>query len=401
MTVALHRDGLAPLWSALRSRFERGDGPVRRVRVGPLDREQQTALADLLGSARLPGEFAEVPVAALDAALAPLGLDTRAALEKVGGPVGDRRAQRQRDEAQRNALWAWLGDHPVVTAEPALRVWTSQVRSAGLIAGSAEATRDLLAQALDLLAALPGRGEPLAVFAERHLRDSHALDPGHRLPGLVLRAVAAIHDIEPPRDARARRALWQLAGLECDALSATVLAGGLRLAGGGPLATTLTAWADAGQAASVTLAQLAAAPQVLPAGNDVRIVENPSVLATVLDRYGARCPPVVCTSGWPTTTAIELLRRLAAGGARLWCHADLDGEGIRIAAHIIARTGARPWRMSAADYLAGVPARDGPPAGRLTEAPWDPELSDALRAHGTAVLEERVAGLLADDCRPR
>jgi uncharacterized protein (TIGR02679 family) len=397
MTVALHRDGLAPLWSALRYRFERGDGPVRRIRVGPLDREQQTALADLLGSARLPGEFAEVPVAALDAALAPLGLDARAALEAVGGPVSDRRAQRERGEAERTALWAWLADHPVVAAEPALGTWTAQVRASGLIGGSAGVTRELLAKALDVLAALPGSGEPLAVFAERYLQDSHALDPGHRLTALVLRAVAAIHDIEPPRDARTRRALWQLAGLECDALSATVLVGGLRIAGGGPLATTLTAWAGAGHAASVTLAQLRTAARALPVGEQVRIVENPSVLAAVLDRYGARCPPIVCTSGWPTTTAVELLRRLAGGGARLWCHADLDGEGIRIAAHIIARTGAQPWRMSAADYLAEI-SKGGPPTGRVTEAPWDPELAGALRAGGIAVLEERVAGLLADDC---
>jgi uncharacterized protein (TIGR02679 family) len=419
MTAALHsaalrRDGLAPLWSALRSRFERGDGPVRRVRVGPLDREQQTALADLLGSARLPGQFAEVTVAAVDAALVPLGLDVRAALEAVGGPLQDQHAERVRGRSLRDALWTWLAEHPVVTAEPALRVWTEQVRSAGLVGGSAEATRTLLERALAVLAALPGGGEPLAVFAERHLHDSHALDANHRLPGLVLRAVAAIHDIEPPRDAAARRALWQLAGLECDALSATVLVAGLRIAGGGPLAATLSAWADAGQAVSVTLAQLRTAPPVLPmlpalpvspalpvlSGEHVRIVENPSVLATAIDRHGAHCPPLVCTSGWPTTAAIELLRRLAAGGAKLWCHADLDGEGIRIAAHVIARTGARPWRMSAGDYLAAVPAQGGPPAGRVTEAPWDAELAGALRDRGVAVLEERVAGLLVDSPFP-
>jgi uncharacterized protein (TIGR02679 family) len=298
-----------------------------------------------------------------------------------------------------------------VAAEPALRAWTEQVRSAGLVGGSAETTRTLLGQALDVLAALPGGGEPLAVFAERELHDSHALDPNHRLPGLVLRAVAAIHDVEPPRDAPARRALWQLAGLECDALSATVLVAGLRIADGGPLAATLSAWADAGQAVSVTLAQLRTAPPVLPllpapltlpalstfpAGEHVRIVENPSVLATAIDRHGAGCPPLVCTSGWPTTAAIELLRRLAAGGATLWCHADLDGEGIRIAAHVIARTGARPWRMSAADYLAAIPGPGGPPAGRVTEAPWDAELAGALRDRDVAVLEERVAGLLVD-----
>jgi uncharacterized protein (TIGR02679 family) len=107
---------------------------------------------------------------------------------------------------------------------------------------------------------------------------------------------------------------------------------------------------------------------------------------------------MVCTSGWPNSAGMLLLCRLSKAGSTLHYHGDFDGEGIRIAAHIIARTGAHPWRMSTADYLAALSAGStGPPVGRVTDAPWDPALGDALRTHGTAVSEERVTdGLLGE-----
>jgi uncharacterized protein (TIGR02679 family) len=121
----------------------------------------------------------------------------------------------------------------------------------------------------------------------------------------------------------------------------------------------------------------------------VWVVENPSMLSEALRRFGVACPPLVCTSGWPNGAVIALLRQLARMGVELRYHGDLDGEGLRIAAHVAQRTGAQPWRMTSADYLAALrPGR--PPVGRVTEAPWDPELSVALRQHGVAVPEEDV-----------
>jgi len=120
------------------------------------------------------------------------------------------------------------------------------------------------------------------------------------------------------------------------------------------------------------------------------------VLAEALARFGAGCPPVVCTSGWPNVAAVTLLRRLAAAGVELACHGDLDGEGVRIAAYVMHKTGARPWRMSAADYRAAA-GSEGPAAGRVTDAPWDEELAPAMRASGVAVPEESVVQVLLDD----
>lgn len=392
------RPELAPLWRALRDRLERSTEPVRRVRVGPLSADQQVALADLLGLGRLPGETLTVPLDRLDAVLlqSPASLDSRGVVEAIGGRLRDRAGERRAGEAARAELWAWLAEHPVVRAEPALSAWVRYARGNGVVGGSVAATRELLCRVLAILERLPGDGGPLPAFAAQVCGDPHALDDGHRLAAYVLRALACLHDEPPPATAEQRRALWDRAGLECDLQSTSVLVAGLRPDGDGPLAVTARTWATVGQAVRLTLAQLRADAHLAPAPPRAWIVENPSLVAKALDCFGAACPPLVCTSGWPSTAVVELLRRLQAGGAEMWCHADLDGAGLRIAAYVVAKTGAHPWRMTAADYLAAVP-QTGPAPGRLTDVPWDPGLAPALRAQAIAVPEERVADTLLDD----
>ncbi|MEU0910622.1 TIGR02679 family protein [Streptomyces althioticus] len=172
-------------------------------------------------------------------------------------------------------------------------------------------------------------------------------------------------------------------------------------AGDGLLARLATACAEAGQAASLTLAHVRHPGEfILPEAPApvVHIVENPSVLALALRRFGPRCPPLVCTSGWPNSAAIQVLRMLADQGAALRYHGDFDGEGVRIAAYVLDKTPARPWRMTAADYRAAVALNPrGPQPGRITEAPWDLDLAEAMAEHGIAVVEELVAEVLLKD----
>ncbi|MFI2652849.1 DUF2399 domain-containing protein, partial [Micromonospora fulviviridis] len=85
-----------------------------------------------------------------------------------------------------------------------------------------------------------------------------------------------------------------------------------------------------------------------------------------------------------------------ATGAQLRYHGDFDGEGLRIAAHLMSRTNAQPWLLQAHDYQQAVPPA-GPPVGRVDDTPWDPQLAEVVRAHGVALLEEMVVdSLLAD-----
>jgi uncharacterized protein (TIGR02679 family) len=389
------RPELAPLWAELRRRLETSGGVVSRVRVGPLDPAQRVAVADLLGLDRLPSTHVTVPVAKLDAVLraSPAGMGTREVVEALGGPLVDGAAERMAARHARAELWAWLEAHPQVAAEPSLGDWAAYVRAQGVVGGSVSRTRALLKQVFMVLAALPADGRPLPSLASAVTGDPHALDEGTRLAAYLLRAVATLRDQPAPADAAARRALWQRVGVADDMLSPTALVGGLRPNGDGLLAATLRAWADAGQACAVTLAQLQALPLTRVPHPVVWVVENPSVLAEGLRRFGVACPPVVCTSGWPNGAVITLLRQVAGGGAGLRYHGDLDGEGLRIAAHVAQRTGAQPWRMTAGHYL-GALRPGGPRAGRVTEAPWDSGLAAALRHHDIAVPQEDVCDAL-------
>jgi uncharacterized protein (TIGR02679 family) len=400
MTEAAARFGrpeLDPLWREARRRFEASDVPVTRLSLRGLTLPQRSALADLLGLAHTPAPEVSISVPRLDTILlaSPVALDTRGVVVALGGPLVDRAAERRRSAAARDELWQWLAAHPVVQAEPALEPWVAWTRSAGVVGASIEATRALLERAVAALAALPGRGETLPTFAAAVCGDPHALDEGTRLSAYVMRALCALENADIPAGAEERRALWQRAGVACDELSTVVLVAGLRpSAGGGPLAAVLRAWSDAAEACAVTLAQLRSAVTI--DADEVFVVENPSVLASAVRRFGSRCPAVVCVSGWPNTAAITLLRQLAACGAALRYHGDFDGDGVRIAAHVMVKAGAAPWRMGVRDYLAAVPAA-GPPVGRVSEAPWDPELAAAMRDRGVSVPEELVTDVLLSD----
>lgn len=389
---------LEPLWGSVHDRLSSGR-PVSRVRVGPLNDEHRSALADLLGMDRLPGEFASVSVAALDEILREsVGAGVRDVVSELVGPLGDGAADRRRAEAERAQLWGWLDNHEVVTAQPVLAEWAAYVRRSGLIGGSVARTRLEIERALRVLARLPALGTPLPVFAEEVLADPHALDEGTRCAALVMRALAAIYEVAAPGDMPARRALWERAGVTDDELSPVVLAAGLRPAGDGVGNRVLRACAQAGHAAALTLSQVRATALPTGVAGEVWVFENPSVLALAIRRFAAACPPIVCTSGWPNSAVILLLRGLASAGCRLRYHGDFDGEGIRIAANVVARTGAVPWRMSSADYLDALAgARSGNPVGRVTQAPWDGELAAHMRCRDLTVSEERVANGLLEE----
>lgn len=395
---AIHRlsPGLAPLWRELHRRLSSGQA-VRRVTVGPLADDERTAIADFFGWARLPVEFATVDMDSLEQVLvAATGSTVRSVVEQIVAPIGDRAAERRHADAERKQLWDWLAGHEVVRAQPALLGWVTATRRSGLLHGSVLDTRAELERALLVVSQLPSAGIPVPVFADSVLHDPHALDEGYRLHGMVVKALAAVYGIDPPADSVQLRKLWERAGLAGDELSSTVLVAGLRGTGESAVDRILSACASSGQAAALTLQQLRAMPRFSGAPERVSVVENPSVMALALRRFGDRCPPIVCVSGWPSSAGVCLLQYLRDAGTELRYHGDFDGEGLRIAANVVARLGALPWRMSSADYLAAVDGK-GPPVGRVTGVPWDSDLAEHMLRVGVAVPEERVANGLLDE----
>jgi uncharacterized protein (TIGR02679 family) len=93
-----------------------------------------------------------------------------------------------------------------------------------------------------------------------------------------------------------------------------------------------------------------------------------------------------------------LLGDAVRAGARLHWRADFDWVGLRITADAVARHGARPWRMTAADYTAALSKGESTPlAGPPAASPWDPELARAMAESGSTVMEERLLPALLSD----
>jgi uncharacterized protein (TIGR02679 family) len=131
----------------------------------------------------------------------------------------------------------------------------------------------------------------------------------------------------------------------------------------------------------------------------VYVCENPAVLRRAAAELGAGSAPLVCTEGQPSTAFHHLAVALKRGGGELRYHGDFDWPGVAIAGSVMRRHGARPWRMSAADCIAGV--RADVDYARLTgtpqPTPWDPELGEVMTATGRALYEESVADALIAD----
>ncbi len=291
---SVHRlsSALGPVWEVLHRRLSEGR-PVHRIKVGPLTDTQRSAVADLLGDARLPGEYWSIGLSRLDEVLFDrVGCDGRAVVEQLLGPLADRSAERSAAAAERAALWEWLARHEVVRAQPALAAWATAVRGAGLVGGSVERTRRELERALRVLRAVPAAGLPLPVFAESTVRDPHALDEGSRLHTMVVRALTILYDRERPAGAAALRDLWACAGITDDELSSTVLLAGAPLRGkSGTVPDILRICADTGVAAVLTLQQLRLTRRWPAAAERVYVVENPSILAMASSRLAMTRKP--------------------------------------------------------------------------------------------------------------
>ncbi|MFI6944519.1 TIGR02679 family protein [Streptomyces sp. NPDC050422] len=389
--------GLAWLVDRARRRLERGQPLTGPVSLSSPTADQRMAAERLLGRAPGGGRSLSVRLDTVDDLLRRSGISPEglaAAVVALTGPVtllGQARAEEQRAWAQAYAPLEALADEV-----PALRGWAERLRNDGLVrrlAGTPTAAAELLGWTTTIIRALPA--EPpvsLPAFASRLLGSAHALDDGTPLSTLTLSGIRALTGALDAGGAQGRREAWASVGLLRDELSSTVLALNLR-------GTPALDWmADAGEPAVLTLRQLTRCPPG-SAPPTVRICENPAVLAAAADTYGTRCAPLVCLQGQPSAAALVLLGHLHVHGSRFRYHGDFDWGGLRIAAALLRRIPWTPWRYTAADYRTAVcNLPSGPPlTGVRADAPWDPDLPDALQEAGVRVEEEAVLGDLLFD----
>jgi len=212
---------LDPVWEAARARLERnGVEPRGTVTLRDLDRAGRHAVSGLIARP-VVADRASVDLAHLDAVLRERsgwgGLV--AVLERIGGPVRNRAAERSAMARTREHPYAaarcWLRDHPQAAGLPWIEEWFAGVRRSGLLSRLSPPVDPaaVLVCALELSTELTGTTRRPAIsrteLAAKATSDAHALDHGRTLAQLVLRALAANADEPPPVSVSGRRALWE------------------------------------------------------------------------------------------------------------------------------------------------------------------------------------------------
>lgn len=318
-----------------------------------------------------------------------------------GGPLRDRPAERSalagvRDavlrEAETSSLHASCGWYRDWLAEIARDGMLTKLIKAGEQARFGQAVR-----VLEYLDQRAGRPVLLPALAAVVTGDTKTLNHGTVLSTLVLRALALKTGVGRPGTAGERRDLWEADGVVVDDLASRVLVLNIPAEGHG-LAAWLADAARLGVPFYVTLHQLITLPLTI-SGALVRICENPAVLRRAAGELGAASAPLVCSEGQPSAAFHQLAGVVISGGGELRYHGDFDWPGLAIASSVMRRHGAMPWRMGAADYLAGLRAdiEHVKLSGTPQPAPWDPELAQVMVTAGRVLFEETVADDLIRD----
>jgi hypothetical protein len=200
-----------------------------------------------------------------------------------------------------------------------------------------------------------------------------------------------------PGDPSGRRSAADSADIVADDLASRVLV--LNLAAGGTgLGEWLTGAARFGTPCYVTLHQLTVHPLRIRPGTVFACQHRPVLRRAAAD-LAAASAPLLCAEGRPSAAFRRLAEAIVKGGGELRYHGDFDWAPVAVAATLIDRCQARPWRMMATDYLAGAAGARQPLTGGPQATPWDPGLATAMWRTGLAVPEESMADQLIGDLR--
>jgi uncharacterized protein (TIGR02679 family) len=394
------------LLEAARRSLERSGGDLTgAVSVkGPGDAERKAIIG-------ITGQYRPEGVGQITVRLADLDVAVREAtghglaglLELIGPPLRNLPEAREKLAAGREVMLR-SAEGSLLVSCGWYRQWIADLSQDGTLTRLVNAGDELrLGQAVRVLESRDGQTLPvqLAELAAAVTGDTHALDHGTTLATLVLRALALRTGVPRPASTEDRRELWDACGVIVDDIASRVLVLGLPASGAG-LGEWLSGAASLGMPFYVTLQQLVAMPVTVTAPR-VYVCENPAVLRRASGALGASAAPLICTEGRPSTAFHRLAATVVSGGGSLLYHGDFDWPGVSIASAVIARHGARPWRLSTADYLAGVRAGDNyvALAGAAQPTPWDPALAETMTATGRVLYEESVADALIADLAAR
>ena len=389
--------GLSWLVERLVARLERGQALDRgSVSLADASPDQRRAIDDLLGRRSTTGKRLQIDLSQLCESMHTDADGLRALVVALRGPVHDLRARRDAETTAWNALFAPWDER--LSADGKLSAWLHGLRRSGLLkrlaGGDVGQAGHLLDHAHAVLTAAPHDDILLATLAVRVTGDSHALDRGHPVATLCLKAIEETAGLDGGASAEARRDAWASLGVCLDDLSAPVLCLNLRPAPGSPSAGWIDWHVVRGEPFYLTWRQV----QVFepdPAMPSVHVCENPAVVSEAANRLAARCRPLVCLNGMPSSPVKRLLKRVGVAGIPLLLRADFDWAGLRIVDGLFDPARCRLWRMTPDDYhacqasqaLTGIPIHP----------PWAKDLSAAMETSGSAGYEEDILDRLLHD----
>ena len=243
LTRLFDAPGLVWIRKRLRERIRQGKGLGGSIMNTAPDEQEIAAFTDLLGKPSRNRKQLSLKLATLENLLqeAEIATSLEQAIFMLEGPVENIREQ----QAQQDKRWNQLHEHALASlaSNEVLISWLVYIQSNGLLkrlSGSdPDRAEQLLNQAIALLKRLPENNIPLPSLAALITGDSHALDIGKPLAGLLLPALARLSQFESWQTPSERRALWSSVGVLCDALSQPVLTHNLCLSKRHPLASLL------------------------------------------------------------------------------------------------------------------------------------------------------------------
>jgi uncharacterized protein (TIGR02679 family) len=404
VTVERFRDeAYARLFARARHQLERtgGDlgGQIGVTEPGPAERD---AIAGLTGKRLSLGtKRVRVSLAGLDADVRrACGLGLVELLETIGPKLRDRPAESAAVAEARAGTLEAARSSPLHEHEW-FRTWLDGLGGAltKLITQGETGRLATAVRVLEHLDARPADATPIALpeLASAVTHDTKSLDHRTTLSRLVLGALAHRTGTRPPERAERRRELWDAFGVVVDDLASRVLVLNLPAEGEG-LGEWLTGAARLGTPFQVTLHQLLTLP-IRTTVPRAYVCENPAIVRRAVAELGPAARPLVCTEGLPSSAFHRLVQAITTGGGELLYHGDFDWPGLAIAESVIRRHGARPWRMTAEDYRAGLGDDTGhvPLRGVRREASWDAGLAAAMATADAALYEETVGGDLIGD----
>lgn len=317
-----------------------------------------------------------------------LGRPRKWQLTEAARQVAEERAGRS-DDARRRAHFEL---DAVGLSGPWVDVWLNGAARAGLLTRSVD--DGLIERSVRIVAELPylAGGDPVtrATLAARlgGKHGAHALDDGHRLSALVLRAAAALIGEPPPTSSTARRQVWAAVGVTTDTISATVIVSNLRPVS--DYGRWLRERADGGHVCYINARDVAGGSLAPAAGTVVLVCENPQVLEACIN--AGVDTTMLCTQGIPTRVAVDLIGDFVSRHVDVRYRGDFDWPGVTFANRIVTQTGAGTWLFDTTTYSseAAVGEDAVPLAGRRVDAVWDGHLASEMARHRVAIHEEQL-----------